>query len=144
VLSAITMHQCLGAQEGAEQLRSSYGLALGSPFIDIDIVDFAFKVPPRAFSNGRRYKALLRNVAYDHLDASIKQWPNPPPEFDLSHAEIRSLERILPPDKWTLVELDIVDPAWLQTFFSSAPEDAVNSEYIVDLVITEMVVRNIC
>ena len=60
ILDTIKMQQALGAQEGAEQLRASEGLALGSPLIDVDILDFAFRVPPRAFSDGRRYKQILK------------------------------------------------------------------------------------
>lgn len=141
IIETIEMQQGLAAQEGAEQLRASEGLALGSPLIDIDILDFAFRLPPRAFTNGKRYKELLRSVSYNDLGQTVASWKNPSSDFSLARDESKSLERLLPPRSWTLVREKIVDLRGMETRFAASGSDPSSSALVGDLTVVEAVVR---
>ncbi len=58
--------------EAVEQLAAADGVELRHPFNDLDLVEFAFRTPPRAFTGGIRHKHLLRVALHDQLAPSVR------------------------------------------------------------------------
>lgn len=58
--------------EPTEQLAASNGMELRQPFNDLDLVEFAFRTPPRAFTGGIREKHLLRIAMAELLAPEVR------------------------------------------------------------------------
>jgi len=143
IREAIAQFQSLAAQESSDQLYSTWGLEGGSPLIDLDILNFSMRLPPRAFSNGKRYKQLLRSVAFEGFGEEIRASPNPRPWFQLNERDVRSLERSMPPPSWFLTNEEIVDENGLQRLFERSRADPRSSSILGNLAVAEMVIRNL-
>lgn len=59
--------------EPTEQLAASNGMELRQPFNDLDLVEFAFRTHPRAFTGGIRDKHLLRIAMADLLTPEVRE-----------------------------------------------------------------------
>jgi asparagine synthase (glutamine-hydrolysing) len=57
--------------ETHEQLAASTGLELRNPFMDLDIIEFAFRCPGRLVAYGGVSKALLRKAMQPMLEPGI-------------------------------------------------------------------------
>jgi hypothetical protein len=143
IVDWIRRFQSMATQDGAEQLLAADGIDSGSPFLDLDILDFAMRLQPRAFSNGRRYKHLLRQVVYDDLGTDIRDWRIPSPWFYLEPREVDSIRRIIPPSNWLLSEFSIVDEPALRRMFRSSKSDALTSADLGRLAVAEVVLRGL-
>jgi len=140
LLGCLRYQQCLASRDGFEQLMSSNGIESASPLIDLDLLDFAYRCPPRAFSNGGRYKQLLRAVAYDKMGPEIHNWENPPTPFFLKPHDVVALEKVLSPPMWYLSESNIVDSRELNRLFSDARDDITSADHLGVLAVAELVV----
>ena len=141
LLETIRMQQGLALHDGAEQLRESDGVVLGSPLIDRDLVDFAYRLPPRAFCHGRRYKQLLRSVCYDRLGEAVASWQCPWSAFSLTADGVAALMHDMPPASWALVALGVVDPAGLDALVDRSPDDSAAAATLGQLAAAEAVIR---
>ncbi len=59
--------------ESTEQLAASERVELRQPFNDLDLVEFAFRTPPRAFTGGILDKYLLRMAMADLLTPEVRE-----------------------------------------------------------------------
>lgn len=141
ILDDISWFNGYAGQEGAEQYWESAGLTTGSPFLDIDIVDFAMRAPPRAFSHGIRYKHLLRQIAYDRFPSPIPEWSTTQAPFHLSPSELELLNLDFPCSSWSLVDLEVVDGSALKKLFGEAGHDREASSELGILAAAEAVIR---
>ena len=142
VLRALQMQQGLSAREGAEQLYASEGLDTGSPLIDLDLLNFALRIQPRALTDGKRPKHLLRAVAYDSFGGDAQSWTNPYPSFSLRRSEWDSIRRSFNPCSWILVREEIVDAHMLESLFEATGTDRIAESVLGGLVAAEAVVRH--
>jgi asparagine synthase (glutamine-hydrolysing) len=143
LLGTIRMQQGLAAQEGSEQMGASHGVEAGAPLVDRDVVDFAHRLPPRAFSDGRRYKQLLRAVRYDRLGEDIRRWRCPLSAFSLTEGEVAALRHAMPPASWTLASSRVVDPEAIEALFTRPPGDRDAAATLGDLAVVEAVIRGL-
>jgi len=140
ILSTLKMRQSLAAQEGSEQFAASNGLTNGSPLIDLDLLDFSLRIQPRAWTDGKRKKQLLRMVAYNEYPEAVRTCPNPTPSALLDAAESGHLETLLPPENWVLVENEIVSAEALMKLFAKSKDNSNIAYPLLELAIAEAVV----
>jgi asparagine synthase (glutamine-hydrolysing) len=95
--------------EGSEQLAARGGVEIRQPLNDLDLVNFAFTTPPRAFTGGVREKHLLRIAMVDLLapelrDLTVKTLFN---EHAIPYVQAALREPVSA--HWNLVRLGLVD-----------------------------------
>lgn len=142
ILENIRSYQNLAKQECFEQLFETHNIAFGSPLSDIDILNFAWRTHPRAFSNGIRYKELLRNVAYNRLGDEIRNWRNPYPKVVFPEQVLRRILQQMPVHQWILASAKVICPDGVNELVSSAVRND-STGIVGEILAAEAVVRHL-
>jgi asparagine synthase (glutamine-hydrolysing) len=100
--------------ENNEQLAAHFGVEIRQPLHDVDLIDFAFRLPPRCFTEGLREKQLLRRALVDLL-------PRPHMDLRFKASHIDRLTLLYPvflrygdPSRWYLVRQGFLREASLR------------------------------
>ena len=100
--------------ETNEQLAAHFGVETRQPLHDVDLIEFAYSLPPRCFTEGLREKQLLRRALADLLPQTHQDL-----RFKASHIDRFTLLypvflRNTDPKRWTLVRQGFLREAALR------------------------------
>lgn len=90
-----------------EQFIARQGIEVRHPFMDLDLVEFGFRTPPRVLLGGRGGKGLMRQALKGHLPPEVLNGPNI--YWDTLMARHAELTYIPPAANWFLVQRGIID-----------------------------------
>jgi asparagine synthetase B (glutamine-hydrolysing) len=116
----IEQHQAGMILEPREQILAKFGIAPRTPLLDVDLIEFAQALPPRACWQGHQYKNLLRDAVRHIAPATLTQ-RSAKTFFNEPYARDRvKLDADLQnPEAWTLVEKGILDLDGIRQFIAS-------------------------
>jgi len=108
--------------EPLEQCFARHGSEIRSPFNDLDLIEFAFGLPDRAPTGGRRHKHLVLEAAGNLLPHSVRKRRHRVSYDQVATAAavaaINSIVTCKNNFEWALVDLEIVDGEKLDTWLT--------------------------
>jgi len=141
VLGTLLMVQDLHQRDAEEQLFARRGIEQRLALMDLDLIEFAFRTPGRAFTDGLRDKHLLRSSVHELLPAPIRDGMTKVHYETAITRNLNRIKEIMPPSKWELAERNIVDGAVLDGLFSHANQPSEARTVLPALVVAESVLK---
>lgn len=139
----LATHRAASYVGNAELVAARAGVEIRCPLHDLDLIEFAFRTPGRAFMEGRRAKHLLRAAMKDLLPASVVERPDKPEFSGPIRRWVSSFARREEARSWSLVARNIVVAEAVERIREEvAGDDGAESFYhFLNLAIAERVCR---
>jgi hypothetical protein len=113
-----------------EQQAARHAVEIRHPLMDLDVVEFGFRVEPRALIGGRCHKWLLRRAMRDRLPADVSGRIETTEFNCLFTRETEFLKRLPPGAEWRLAGLRVADAEEIDRRLSRASDCSVSFDII--------------
>ncbi len=96
--------------EPLEQATAGADAEVRHPFMDLDVIETVFRLPPRMLTGGKQWRGLQRQIAMGLIPESVRQRTD---KTVFSSVFLHPVEKSLAevePHRWRLVERSVLDP----------------------------------
>ncbi len=115
-----------------------YGVERRCPFMDLDIIDFALRIPGRAPTHGLRDKHLLRLVGEGMAPPTVLNRISKTGYIAAFKATAHKVIAESNMTSWNLVEQGVVSPAWMRRVDQAPDHDDATLFNVMHLSVAEV------